>query len=341
MSLTRPVLWKMMFSPMAVREIAWLINKHNRFVVSSHVGPDGDAIGSCYGLALALNKIGKTVDVVLDSYSSKFDIIPGKNFRYTGELSKLDPEIVIALDCADIERLGSAKELFLQAQTTVCIDHHDTNKGFAHYNFLDSNASSTGEMVFALVDELTDIDNDIACAIYAAIICDTGGFRHMNTNAPALDIAGRLVSMGIPFTAIYNELMHMHSFISAKALGLTLNNLSQSADGRIVFSYMTLDLLSSVGADTSDLDGVAGYLMSTQGAEVAFFVYEKRNIPAVKVSMRSKKVNVGRIAASLGGGGHNLAAGCSIVGDVEEVLEKVLTIFEKELENDASLALCT
>ena len=314
-----------------MEQIVQLIREREHFVISGHSGPDGDAIGSCFGLAWALEKIGKKAQVVLEPFSPKFNIIPGRRFLYAGSLDKLEVDVLIALDCADIDRLGPARHLFNRAKDTVCIDHHETNIGFAKYNFLDVKASSAAEMVFQLIERLTEPDENIASAIYAGLVCDTGGFRYNATAKSTMETAAHLMDMGIPFTELYNELMHMHRFAAGKAMGIALNNCAQAMNGRIVFSYMTRDMLAGVGADPSDLDGVVEYLMGTRGADVACLIYEKHTAPQVKVSLRSQGPNVGRVAVALGGGGHHLAAGATVGGVIDVVVRQVLDMLEREI----------
>jgi len=317
-----------------MKQILKLIREHNQFVIAGHSNPDGDAIGSCYALAMALEKMGKEVHVILEPYPLKFNIIPGRKHLHAGGLEKLPNNVFIALDCADVERLNIAKLVFERSEITICIDHHETNNGFAQYNLIRPEAPATAELVLNVIENLTEIeiDKEIAVAIYAGLVCDTGGFRYQSTSDKTMGIAARLMSMGIDFTQIYSELIHIHRFAAGKAMGVALNNMSQNADGRIVYSYMTRDMLAEVGAAPSDLDGVVEYLMGTRGAKIALLVYEKHTMPHVKVSMRSIGPNVGRVANILGGGGHCLAAGCTIAGPIDSIREQVLFLLERELK---------
>ncbi|MCL2572280.1 MAG: bifunctional oligoribonuclease/PAP phosphatase NrnA [Defluviitaleaceae bacterium] len=339
-----------------MEQIIKLLREKENFVIASHIGPDGDAIGSCYGLAFALKKIGKKATVVLENYAPKYNLIPGREFLYRGT-EALASDVFIALDCADAERMGFAKPFFDKASVTVCIDHHATNEGFADYNLIDPEASSTAEMVFGLIDAITELDKDIAIGIYAGIVTDTGGFRYSATSKSTMEIAARLMDTGIDFSEIYRELLHKHSFAATKALGLTLGSSGIAMDGRIVYACVTREMLASVGANSSEMDNVVEYLMSTKGAEVALFLYERYrhverddakdaeiskdtnaskdsedDLMKIKVSMRSRGIHVGDIAASLGGGGHRMAAGCTMVGTMDDVLKQVLDIIERELQ---------
>ena len=316
-----------------MKQIIDLFRERESFVLAGHTGPDGDAIGSCFGLALALASMGKKVHVVLEPYPQKYNVIPGRHFLYPRPPEDFPVEVFVALDCADTERLGASRPLFERAEITVCVDHHETNSGFAQLNYLEPTASSTSEMVFRIIEHLTEPTADIASAIYAGMVSDTGGFRYVATRKSTMEIAARLMDMGIPFTEIYNELMHKHRYVAGKAMGIVLMNSAQSVDGRIVYSHMTRDMLADVGADPSDLDGVVEYLMDTRGALAAVLVYEKHTAPNVKISLRSKGPNVGRIATVLGGGGHPLAAGATFEGSVEEAMARALHLIEQELMN--------
>ena len=333
-----------------MERIVELIKTRKKFVIAGHIGPDGDAIGSCLGLAMALGKLGKEAVVILESTAAKYSIIPGREYIYHGALEALFVDVFIALDCGGVDRLGAARALFDRAQTTVCIDHHETNDGFAGYNFIDPRASSTAEMVLGVIEAITEVDTKIATAIYSGIVGDTGGFRYSSTSRSTMEAAARLMETGIDFTDIYSEMLHRHSFEAAKAFGLALAAAKQTLGGRIVYTYMTKEMLESVQAESSDMDSVVEYLMNTRGAEVALFLYERHTnaknnkcsaasdvvAPAelgqVKVSMRSRGFHVGEIAVSLGGGGHRMAAGCTMAGAIEDVLRQVLELLERELD---------
>ncbi|MCL2189996.1 MAG: bifunctional oligoribonuclease/PAP phosphatase NrnA [Defluviitaleaceae bacterium] len=316
---------------MRFTEVASVIRKHKRFAIAGHTGPDGDSIGACFGLALALAKLGKEPFVVLERFPEKFNIIPGRQFIWDKKVKELDVEVFIAVDCADADRLGPAKPLFERTPVTVCIDHHETNVGFAQFNLIDFDASSTCEMVYDLITPLVEADWDMASAIYAGMVTDTGGFRYRATAGSTMENVARLMETGMPFTDIYSELMNKHSFVSAKALGLVIANMKQALDGRIVYSCVTREELATVGAKPGDLDRTAEYLMNTRRAEIAFFVYEKESAPEVKISLRSLDFHVGRFAAAWGGGGHRLAAGSTVRIPVAEIVPQLLEALEAEL----------
>ncbi|MCL1787331.1 MAG: bifunctional oligoribonuclease/PAP phosphatase NrnA [Defluviitaleaceae bacterium] len=306
-----------------------LIQNNTDFVLVGHTSPDGDAIGSCYGLAFALHKLGKNITVVLEPYPEKYDLLPGRQFLYTGEPDKLNADVLIALDCADEKRLGPAQPLFNRAKQTACIDHHRSNTGFAMINYIDPDASSTSEMVFRLVERLTTVDGDIAAVIYAGIVTDTGGFKYNTTEKSTLETVAKLMDTGINFTKIYNEVLHQHTFAAGKAMGVALQNAGQLRAGRVVYSHITWEELTATGADAFDLDGIVEYLLNTQGADISVFAYAK-DAEETKVSFRSQEPDVGAVAVALGGGGHRLAAGCTIQATAKEALAQALALLEKQ-----------
>lgn len=315
-----------------INEIVQTIREYNNFVLAGHISPDGDSIGSCFALALALKQMGKQADVVLEPIPRKYSIIPGTEFLYKGELSELKPDVFIAMDCASPLRLGAAQELFNRSPITLCIDHHETNPGFAMYNYIEPAASSTGEMVFFIIEKLTTLCQQMAAALYAAMVNDTGGFRFSATAKSTMETVGKLMETGIPFTEIYNEIMHRHRFVAGKALGIALLNSKRTTNKKIVYSYITREMLKSVRASIGDLDGVAEYLMDTNGAKAVIFAYEKSaSSGEVKINLRSNGPNMARVAAELGGGGHAMSAGASATGKIGAVLRKALKLVKAEV----------
>ena len=314
-------------------QIIQLIQERTNFVIIGHTSPDEDAIGSCYGLAFALHEMGKNVTVVLEPYPQKYNFIPGIQFLYAGNLDNLEIDVLIALDCADETRLGLGQSLFARAKYTVCIDHHKTNTGFAQFNYIEPETASTSEIVFRLLAKLIVPTTEIATAIYAGIVGDTGGFKYDSTNRSTMEIAATLMEMGIPFTKIYGDIMHRHSFSAAKALGIILQNAVSVLDGRIMYSFISCEMRKNIDASLADLDGAVEYLVNTTDVDAAALIYEisGKTQPHVKVSLRSHGVDVGNVAAALGGGGHQMAAGATVLGNIETTIEKLMHLLEMEL----------
>ena len=320
-----------------VDEIRALISNRDNFYISGHVNPDGDSIGACFGLGLALEKMGKKVQVLLEAFHSKYTVIPGNHLIWDGTdpLSEPDDATLICVDCADISRLtGHAKSMAETLSHTICIDHHYSNTSFAKYNFVDGTASSTCEMVYRLLDNFVALNQDIASALYAGMVSDTGGFRHAATSKDTLEAVSNLISLGIPFTEIYTELVHLRTYTEIKLLTRVLNSCRRSQDAQIVHACVPQDMMigfeGTPDATINDLEGVVEYLLNIRRAKVSLLVYD-RGGGEVKISLRSRKINVGAIAQQFGGGGHRLAAGATIKGNVFEVRDKVLPLIEEAL----------
>jgi phosphoesterase RecJ-like protein len=313
----------------AIRE---LLRRHTSFVLAGHINPDADSVGACYGLGMALSAMGKQVWVLLEPYNVTLNIIPGSHLRYEGLVDDLSPDVFVALDCGDVTRLGKAKALFARSPVTVCIDHHKTNPGFATHNCVDGEVTSTCEMLYSLLKPMTDLSAEVASALYAGMVQDTGGFRYGSVKPETLNIAAKLMGVGIPFTDIYNEMLYIHRFSAAKLMGNVLQTAVLTPCSRVVYACVTHAMLDQAQADRTDLDGVAEYLINISGVKVALLAYETANDGEVKTSFRSKSIGVDTIAQSMGGGGHRLAAGATQKGDLHELAQHALALILKELD---------
>jgi phosphoesterase RecJ-like protein len=311
---------KMNYAP-TIEEICAQIKQHDNIVVAGHEAPDGDSIGSCLALCLALNAMGKKARAVIEHYDMKFNVIPGQEFVYRGDIEELAPSLFICVDCSNKNRLGAASAVLEKTSEIICIDHHESDDYFGKYNYVNSKASATCELIFNVLDALGVMNSDIASAIYAGIIYDTGGFLHQSTTPECLDIVSRLIKLNIPFTNIYNAILKERSVNASKMFGLAFSRLK--LEGGICFSYITQDDLLSIGATTQDLDQISNELLSTVGAIASVFVYEKGH-ESSKVSFRSRVIDVCAIAKSFGGGGHERAAGASISMSAKDALKEAI-----------------
>lgn len=312
-------------------EIRSVIESCSRIVISAHTSPDGDAVGSCCGLAMALNELGKEVAVVLEEYSESFNIIPTGGLMYTSLPEGFNPDLFIALDCGDLERLGENAELFNSVKTTINIDHHMSNTNFAKYNYADEYASSASELVFRLLYGYAPFNEDIAAALYTGILYDTGGFRHSSTSPATMIAAAELMEYDFDFSGIYNKIFSTRKLKEAKGLGIALDRLETAFDGKAVYTWMTLEDMEKIGVVSDDLHAVTGFIKGIEGCEVSMFIYEKQP-GTFKVSMRSEdSVDVCAVCSAFGGGGHKKASGCTLEGKPQEIAEKILQEISKQL----------
>ena len=297
------------------------IRAHDNIAIAGHEFPDGDSIGACLALALAISGMGKKVWAIIDDCGEKYSVIPGQEFIYKGDVNELNPDLFICVDCPSPDRLGEGAVLLEKTPEVICIDHHKSDGFFTKYNYVDSDASATCELVFRILDEVGTMNADIASAIYAGIVYDTGGFLHPSTTPECLDIVSVLIMQDIPFTNIYNTMLKERTLTATKMFGLALSRLK--LEGGICYSYITQQDLIAEGATVNDLDQISNELMTTKGAIVSVFVYEKSENFS-KASFRSRAIDVREIAKSLGGGGHERAAGANMHSSAKETLPLVI-----------------
>jgi bifunctional oligoribonuclease and PAP phosphatase NrnA len=303
------------------------IQKARTIAVLSHVRPDGDAIGSQLALALSLISLGKTVDAWNE------DGLPEAfSFLRKSELVTVPPkdtrtfDLVIALDTATRDRLGTSLQAIRQASCWINIDHHASNPGYGDLNYLDLTSPATGQIVFELIQtQRYPLSLEIAEALFVAISTDTGSFRYRNTSAHTFEVAAELVRQGVDVARISHFLYESQPKRRVLLLHELLQNAHFYADDRIGTTALNLDKKKQLGIQPADTDGLIDVVRSIETIVVAILFEELEN-NRVRVSMRSKsvKIDVNKICSEFGGGGHPLAAGARIRGSLEQV-EKLVT----------------
>lgn len=298
--------------------------------VAGHQNPDGDVIGACFAFALFLKALGKTPIIILDEYSSKFDFLTGGEFVRRDDLAGFTPDVLVCLDCATTERLGLGRDLLTRCGVSYNIDHHVSNTNFADYNWVDPAASSTSEMIYGVIAKTVNVSAEMAANLYAGIICDTGCFRHKSTTPQTLRAAAELMETGICFTDIQRRVIYEHSPTETKIFGLAAANVCFEPSLKLAYACLTAEMMESAGATGTDLDGVVEYLLNIVGVEVSALL-SHRETGFVNVSLRSVRLDVGRVAAAIGGGGHMYAAGAKVRMDMDEALTAIVNAINKEV----------
>ena len=298
-----------------------------KIVIAGHVRPDGDCIGSCTALYQYLMQSRKElgieqVDVYLEPFGNEFHMLNGiDNIKHTYEADETY-DVFISLDSGSLDRLGSAIKYFNTAKKTINIDHHISNQSFGMVNHVVADASSTCEVLYGLMEE-DRITEGIAASLYVGIIHDTGVFKHTNTSEKTMQIAGSLISKGIPYSKLIDESFYSKTYMQNQILGRCLMESILMLDGKVVVSSINRKMIEFYQASSSDLDGIIDQLRVTKGTEVAIFIYETEP-HEFKVSMRSNgEVNVSKIAVYFGGGGHIKAAGCTMRGQIHDVINNL------------------
>jgi phosphoesterase RecJ-like protein len=298
------------------------IERRERFVLTSHARPDGDAVGSALACCQVLRTMGKQADVVLhDGVPRIYRSLPFADEVLQADTVQGNYEAAIILECDSIHRtrLEGLEDRFL-----ISIDHHATGRPFAHVNWIDPHAVATAEMVFRLAREAgVKFSPEIATCLYIALMTDTGSFMFQGTNEYTFALARELVLAGADPAHCARGIYFAHSSAKLRLLGEALRNLN--LESHLGWIWVTQAQMERCGAREEDCEGLVNYVLSIGDVEVAAFF---RELPdgRFRVSLRSKgKLNVARVAEMFGGGGHECASGCAVDGPLSEAVRQVLS----------------
>ncbi len=301
--------------------------------IGGHIRPDGDCVGSCMGLYQYLKNHfeGIDVDVFLEDIPECFKEMLPITKEIKSEVSEIKSyDLFIALDCGDANRLGFSGVLFEQAKTTFCVDHHISNLAFADENYIIPEASSTAELVYRLL-EREKLTTEIAECLYMGIVHDTGVFQYSSTSPETMEIAADLMRKKIRANEIIDKTYYEKTYAQNQILGRALLESTLTLDGKCIVSAISKETMNFHGVIPKDLEGIVSQLRVTQGVEVAIFLYEIGE-QEYKVSLRaSGDVDVSKVAGYFGGGGHKKAAGFTMNGQVQDVVERIIGQIEIQL----------
>ncbi len=311
-------------------QVAEAIRGAQKFVVTTHENPDGDALGSTRAMTLALGQLGKDAVMYL---AGEVPLPAEYEFMKLQELGrKLPPDaperVLLALDCANESRLGPDPEVLQQSPLVIDIDHHHDNTRFGDLNLIDSTASSTGELLRDVFRELdVTLTPEIAEALYIALVTDTGRFQYANTTPKSLRLAAELVEAGADINRVFQGVYENVEFAKLKLLARALERAQVYEGGRLVVSYLLRDDFRDVGAVEPYAEGIIDYLRGVEGADMSVLIREppSRGGPTRRVSLRAShdELDVSAIARKSDGGGHRQAAGFSSEQSIEEITEFV------------------
>lgn len=313
-----------------IENIIDYINRSNDFIVTSHISPDGDNIGSTLSMYNSLKKLKKNVYYVLDDTPPKNleFLLKDVNILKSNEFN-IDKFNIISLDCGDRKRICLSDEIKDKAQKIICIDHHASNDKYGDLNYIDTNASSTCELVYNVLVAYNKkynidlIDENIATFLYTGLVTDTGNFMYSNTHPTSFDMAKNLLLKGAKKENIIQNIFQSNSANYYKLLGEALNTLD-IIDNKVACISITKEMLKRNIISFNDVDGITSYTRDIEGIEVGILLKEKKD-NEIKVSLRSKSyVDVSKIAQSFGGGGHIKAAGCTIYDTIENTKKKII-----------------
>ena len=312
------------------KQISEQIHAAQRILITSHVRPDGDAIGSSLALALALLDAGKQVQVVLaDGLPASFDHLPGSENILTSAQGEFD--LIISVDCSDLKRVGNALDGYRTPD--IVIDHHATNAAFGKLNLIEPEAVATASVLTRHMREWgLSITVPIADNLICGLVTDTLGFRTANTTPESLRQAADLLELGANMSNLYFLSLVRRTFPAAKYWGVGLSGLQRS-DGIIWTTLTVADRIASGynGNDDADLINIVS---SIEDAFIAI-IFVEQNENSTKISWRAlnnTQMDVSKIALQFGGGGHKAAAGAEISGTLDDVKERVLEATRKALQ---------
>lgn len=301
-----------------------LLENVNTVAILGHIRPDGDCVGSCLGVYNYLSDNYPQIEarVYLEAPSEKYGYLRYFESICTDFSEDRQYDLCLCMDCSDTDRLGEAITFFHTAGKRFCVDHHITNKGFGDENVIIPDASSTCEVLYGLLEE-GKISRQTAECLYTGIVHDTGVFKYQCTSERTMTIAGRLMSKGIDFGSIIDDSYYRKTYVQNQILGRALLESITFFEGRCIFSVIHKKEMEFYGVGSADLDGIVEQLRVTKGVECAIFLYET-DVHEYKVSLRSAgDLDVSRIAAYFGGGGHVKAAGCTMAGSVHDVINNL------------------
>jgi len=310
-----------------LKEVLKQIEKRNRFLLTSHARPDGDAVGSALACCQILRSLGKSAEVVLrDGVPRIYQPLPFADQVVQADRVNGNYEAAIILECDSIQRtrLEGLENRFL-----INIDHHLSGRPFAHVNWIDPDAVATAEMVYRLARTVgAEISPPVATCLYTALLTDTGSFMFEGTNEHTFGLARELVRAGADPAHCARNVYFGHSTAKMRLLGAALSNLRR--EGPLALIYVSQEQMERCEAKEEDCEGLVNYALSIQDVEAAVFL---RELPdgRYRVSLRSKGgMNVAAIAERFGGGGHVCASGFSLEGPLSAAVGRILAQLRTE-----------
>lgn len=302
-----------------------IISEASSIAISGHVRPDGDCVGSCLALYNYIKTYyaEKELVVYLESIPEKFQRFSGaEGIKNEAENDKIY-DVYFVLDCGSSDRLGFAREMHDKAKVKCCIDHHISNQASGEHVYIEPDASSTSELVFQLLED-DKITKEIAECLYLGIAHDTGIFQYSNVAPSTMRAAATLLEVGVDASNIIVETYYEKTYLENQMLGRAFLESARYLENRCIAYGITWDEMQEYGVTPKELDSIVSQLRNTKGVDVAIFMYAL-NEKEYKVSLRTNdKIDASIIATYFQGGGHKKAAGFSLEGSYEPLLEQVL-----------------
>ncbi len=317
-------------------ELLSAIQNADSVLLFPHISPDGDTLGSTLALKMLLTRLKKPVTVVLDDETPQTlaflpDIYCVRPYAEAADTITIsEGALAISVDVSSADRMGRALSLYQSIKKTAQIDHHFTNPGFAQINLIDGDASASAVLVFRLFTALGQpVRREEAICLYTGLSTDTGDFVYQNTNAEAFRIMEKLMEAELPIAHYARILFRCKEKEHIALLGKALPTMRYLCGGEIAGMRLSLKDIMAVGVSGQHTDGIVDYAIDVIGVKIAYFARETEN-GAIKVSLRAiSPYRVDTVAEQFGGGGHQLAAGCTIVGSMRQAVSRVENALKK------------
>jgi len=316
---------------MSLKKAINQIKTSNNFLITSHVNPEADALGSELAFYKLIKALGKNAVIINeDPVSLSYEFLPlsGLIKKYKDNIRNLKFDCFVALDCSDLKRTGEVYKLNTAQKPVINIDHHISNVKFGNINWVDTHSSSASEMVYELYKKMgVALDKETALLIYAGILTDTGSFRYSNTSPRTHRVVAELLEYGLDVVETYKSAFGNLPFRDMQLIAKLLNGIKRQNQSRVVWFEISGSLLKKYKNLYADLtDYLMNFARAIKGVEVAVIFKENLGVKnEVRVNFRSQgKIDVNNIAQSFGGGGHKSASGATLHGTLSEVRNKVL-----------------
>src|SRR3989338_5296137 len=311
-----------------------VIKQNKRFLVTTHVTHDPDALASELAMAMYLKSLKKKVTVInAEQVPERYRFIPGvQMISKVSDHCSEDYDVAIIVDCGDLNRVGSVKSLIRPGKILVNIDHHITNDRFGDFNLILPKASSAAEVIYELLEKVHfKLTRPLAILLYLGIMTDTGSFHYDNTGARTHEITSHLLKFRFSVNEFYIKLYEMVPISDLKYFSIIVSDFDMAFDGRVVFLELRKNILNKFSQEIDLRDKIFRYLRTIKGIEVIVILTEQDK-RRTKINLRSQgKFDVAKLALHFGGGGHKKASGCMISANIRQAKERIFSQIKKDL----------
>jgi len=312
-----------------------ILSETKDLLLTGHVEPDGDSVGSLLGIYHAFDGKNKGWQMVLrDEVPENLRFLQDWNLIKKPSNLTIKPSAILLVDCSDIKRAGEEWLLSYYEEKIPCyvIDHHPSDVSTGDFSLVEIEAAATAEIVAAMIEEMgIELDREQATCLYTAIVSDTGCFRYLNTTPRSMQLCAKYLALGIDLEPIRIRLFEDRSFTNMRILSAAINSLQVSTDGMLAWMFVDQATMQKYQAGPGDCTSIVNFSLAVEGVKIGLFFEEYMN--DVKVSLRSRRgYSVNDIAAAFGGGGHVMAAGCRVKGNLATVMPQILQAFKDKLK---------